>query len=73
VNFALQQEGSKILVEKEDNARDGEAPGDEEQDEGDQLQHQPLAWVDLDQAIADMVAPNPPASHPCIPEMGRSG
>ena len=28
-------------------ARDGEAPGDQEQDQGDQLQEQPLAGVYL--------------------------
>jgi len=43
---------------------DGEAPGDEEQDQGYQLQGQPLPWLDLLQAMADMVTTYPETNHP---------
>ena len=40
-----------------DDARDGEAPGDEEQDQRHQLQSKSSAWLDLYHAMADMITP----------------
>ena len=57
VDHLLGVETPHPSVDIHDHAGDGEAPGDEEQDQRHQLQCQSSARLDLYQAMADMVTP----------------